>query len=85
MSSAKSWLDTNRFIGPASAKNPNLVTSVTTASSTCPLNGRNAIAENSTVNLALAVPSSVTMPSLMLVKSVTITMYPCLPVQLPST
>ena len=48
MSSSMSWLDTNRFSGPASAKNPNLFTCVTVASRTSPLNGRNAMHPYST-------------------------------------
>mmetsp|Transcript_28314 Transcript_28314/g.45348 ORF Transcript_28314/g.45348 Transcript_28314/m.45348 type:complete len:252 (+) Transcript_28314:309-1064(+) len=85
MSSAMSWFDTKMDKGPASAKNPNLVTCVTTASSTSPLNGRNATHPYSTWNLARAVPSSVIIPSLMLLMAVTRTMNPCRPVQLPST
>ena len=71
--------------GPASAKKPNLFTWVTTASSTSPLKGRNAMQVYSTWNLARAVPSSVTIPSLTLRMLVTITMNPCLPVHVPST
>ena len=71
--------------GPASPKKPNLFTWLTTASSTSPLKGRNAMQVYSTWNLARAVPSSVTIPSLTLRMLVTITMNPCLPVHVPST
>mmetsp|Transcript_8364 Transcript_8364/g.31253 ORF Transcript_8364/g.31253 Transcript_8364/m.31253 type:complete len:241 (-) Transcript_8364:38-760(-) len=85
MSSSMSWFETNRFNGPASAKNPNLFTCVTVASRTSPLNGRNATHPYSTWYFALAVPSSVTMPSETRLICVTITMKPWRPVQLPST
>ena len=42
MDTFPAWLDTKMDSGPASAKNPNLVTLVTTASNTSPLNGLNA-------------------------------------------
>lgn len=64
---------------------PTLFTLVTMQSSTSPLKGRNVTQPKVTRKVAKPLPSDLIFPLLIVLMAVTHTMYPCWPLQVPST